>query len=223
MRLAVFNGSPRGVHSSSHQLVQALKKGFLSVEGNVLDDACLMVTKKREEYRHLYQQAEGIVLVFPLYCDSMPAIVKEFIEDLADCAGKSEGKSIGFVIHSGFPEAIHGRALERYLEKLAQRLGANYLGTVIKGGTEGTKEQLAKGEGPVYEQFVALGRTLGTEGKLDQSLVKALAGPDRFPRPVTFILNLMSLIGTMNTHWDQELKKNGVFKKRFARPYQSQK
>lgn len=220
MRLAIFNGSPRGVHGSSHQLIQALKKGFLSVEGNVADDACLMRMKNREEYIGLYRQAEGIILVFPLYCDSMPAIVKEFIEDLADFAGKSQGKSIGFVVHSGFPEAIHCRAVERYLEKLVQRLGANYLGTIIKGGTEGMKEQLANGQGPVYEQFVALGRTLGTKGQWDQTLINALAGPHRFPRPVTFILNLLSFFGVMNAHWDQEMKKNGAYRKRFAKPYQ---
>ena len=46
--------------------------------------------------------------------------------------GTREGNPpVGFVVQSGFPEGLHSRYVERYLEKLAARLGSPYLGTIV--------------------------------------------------------------------------------------------
>ncbi|MGH4124779.1 MAG: hypothetical protein ACREV6_17800 [Clostridium sp.] len=48
--------------------------------------------------------AEYILVIFPLYIDSMPGITKDFFEHMERNKGFLTGKPISFIIHSGFPE-----------------------------------------------------------------------------------------------------------------------
>ena len=84
--------------------------------------------------------AECVLLGFPLYTDAMPGMVKHFIEALEPLAGRKDNPSLGFLVQSGFPEGLHSRYVERYLEKLAERLGCPYLGTIVKGNGEGVRD-----------------------------------------------------------------------------------
>lgn len=68
----------------------------------------------------------------PLYVHAMPSHVMHFLEKLR----ASEG-SLSFFIQSGFPESSQSHYLEAYFEQLSLRLGRTYLGTAIKGSTEG--------------------------------------------------------------------------------------
>jgi NAD(P)H-dependent FMN reductase len=92
-----------------------------------------------QQYRRHFSAAEVIWLGFPFYTDAMLGIVKSFIELLAPLIGRADNPPIGFLVNSGFPEALHTRYVERYLEKLAVRLNAPYLGTIVKGGGEGLR------------------------------------------------------------------------------------
>ena len=67
--------------------------------------------------------ADAVLLGMPLYTDAMPGLVMAFIEALAPRVG-AVNPPLGFLVQSGFPEALHSRPLERYLEKLARRLGS---------------------------------------------------------------------------------------------------
>jgi len=78
----------------------------------------------------LFKESDYILLAFPLYSYSMPAGVKEFIEELGPLCGGGVNKKIGFLVQFGFREAIHARALEKYLEKFTMLLKCEYLGTI---------------------------------------------------------------------------------------------
>jgi hypothetical protein len=49
--------------------------------------------------------------IFPLYTDCMPGITKDYFEYMENNKKILEGKSITFIVHSGFPEAIQSRAV----------------------------------------------------------------------------------------------------------------
>jgi len=220
MRLTVFNGSPRGKSSSTEILLEHFISGFMTTEGNTYELAYLNRVKDRENFIKLFQEAEQVLLAFPLYTDTMPAMVKTFIESLEPLCGRQGNPSIGFIVQSGFPEAIHSRYVERYLEKLALRLGCRYIGTIIKGGCEGVWRRPAKKTKKLFGAFYQLGQIYGETGRFDERLIHKLAQPESFPKLIVPLLKLLlTKIGLANSYWNPMLKKNNAFEKRFAKPY----
>lgn len=222
MKLTVFNGSPRGKGGSTKILLEHLISGFMTTEGNTYELAYLNRVKDSDKFIKSFQEAEQVLLAFPLYTDAMPAMVKTFIESLEPLCGRADNPSIGFLVQSGFPEAIHSRYVERYLEKLASRLGCRYIGTIIKGGCEGVWRRPAKRTKKLFEAFYQLGQIYGETGRFDEQLIHKLAQPESFPKLIVPLLKLLLIkIGLANFYWNPMLKKNNAFKKRFAKPYAS--
>ena len=220
MRLTVFNGSPRGKGSSTKILLEHFLNGFMTTNGNSYKMVYLNRVRDSDRFIKLFQEAEQVLLAFPLYTDAMPAMVKTFIESLEPLCGKEGNPDIGFIVQSGFPEAIHSRYVERYLEKLASRLGCRYIGTIIKGGCEGVWRRPAKRTKKLFQAFYQLGQIYGETGRLDEQLIHKLAQPERFPKLMVPLLKLLLIkIGLVNSYWNSTLKKNNAFEKRFAKPY----
>jgi len=92
----------------------------------------LIRVKSTDEFVQAFAEAECAWLGFPLYTDAMPGIVKHFIDALEPLAGRKNNPPLGFLVQSGFPEGLHSRYVERYLEKLAARLGSPTWGRLSK-------------------------------------------------------------------------------------------
>lgn len=239
MRLTVFNGSPRGKNSNTKVLLDHFLEGFVATHGNAYELVYLIHVKEGKKFFNLFQEAEEVLLAFPLYTDAMPAIVKTFIELLEPLCGRAGLPAIGFIVQSGFPESTHSQYIKRYLEKLAGRLGCLYKGTVIKGGVEGIRvyplidKRLHKwiikigkamdfaGIGHLLDKenlckrFYMLGKTYGETGEFDKETVKKLTCPERLTR-----FGFLSYrVIVHNLYWDLMLKKNSVFEKRDNRPF----
>jgi len=60
-----------------------------------------------------------------------------------------DNPSLGFLVQSGFPEGLHSRYVERYLESWQKRLGCPYLGTIVKGQREGVRLMQPPPPGPI--------------------------------------------------------------------------
>jgi len=221
MKLTVFNGSPRGKGSNTRILLEHFIKGFTTTEGNAHELAYLVRVKEGEDFTKLFQEAEQVLLAFPLYTDAMPAIVKTFIESLEPLCGREGNPGIGFIVQGGLPEALHSRPLERYLEKLAKRLGCRYTGTVIKGGGEGIQSQPPWMTRRLFKSFYELGQTFGETGKFNEQIVLKLGKPEKLSRFRMLFFNLLGKRLSQLMMWDKKLKENNAFDKRFARPYTS--
>ena len=219
MRLTVFNGSPRGRRSNTRILMEHFLKGFSETEGNNHEVYYLSRVKEEDQFKQAFSQAECVLLAFPLYTDSMPGVVKCFIEALEPFVGRKRNPALGFIVQSGFPEAVHSRMVERYNEKLASRLGCAYLGTIVKGGVEGIQVQPPQMTAKLFTRFYELGRVFGRDGSLDKSLIEQLAKPERLSPIVLLLLQLLGPTGLLNFHWNRQLKKNGAYSRRFAAPY----
>jgi len=215
MRLTVFNGSPRGKRSNTKILLENFINGFMTTEGNTYELAYLNRVKDRDNFMKLFQKAEQVLLAFPLYNYAMPAMVMTFIESLEPLCGRKGNPDIGFIVQGGLPEAINLRCIERYLEKLARRLGCRYKGTVIRGGVEGIRATPAWMNKKLFKSFYELGKTFGERGEFDEQIVLKLAQPERYSKFGFWVFKLWG----ERFYWDKMLKKNNAFEKRFAKPY----
>ena len=174
----------------------------------------------RPEPLQAFLDADEVVLAFPLYTDSMPAMVKAFFESLLTVDRQLLcGKRIAFVIQSGFPEAIHTEALGEYLSRLAERLGLHHLGTLRKGNIESIRAMPDRQVAKVAACFRGAGRELGETGMFSVKLVNRTAGTRTFGPVIRALLRILIRTGLANFYWNGQLKKFGAFSRRFDAPY----
>jgi multimeric flavodoxin WrbA len=213
-RLTLFNGSPRGRRGNTPIFLNEFARGF----GGPAEMHHLIQVKQTERFVQAYAEAECAWIGFPLYTDAMPGSVKHFIESLEPLVGRKNNPPVGFVIQSGFPEGLHSRYIERYLEKLAARLGSPYLGAIVKGNGEGVRIMPPEATHDLFGNLQALGAGLARDGRLDRQVLARIAHPERFPAILGPVFQVF--LRTPIAHWyfDDMLKKNGAYPRRFARP-----
>ena len=214
-RLTFFNGSPRGRKGSTPIMLDQLAIGF----GGVTETYHLIRLKETRHMVQAFARAECAILGFPLYTDSMPGIVKHFIEALEPLVGSGNNPPLGFLVQSGFPEGLHSRYVERYLEKLAARMGSPYLGTIVKGGGEGTRSMPPEMTRTLFANLHALGAGLAADGRLDPQILKTIAKPERYPAILGPVFQVILRLPFAHAYFDNMMKQNGAYEKRFARPF----
>jgi NAD(P)H-dependent FMN reductase len=220
-KMTIFNGSPRGRKGNTPILLKQFGEGFFSVPGNSYEIHNLNRVKDHRQYVQTVAEAECVWLGFPLYTDAMPGIVKTFIEALAPLRGRNDNPPIGFLVQSGFPEALHSRYIERYLQKLADRLKAPYLGTIVKGGGEGVRMMPDERNAKLFEALQGLGNGLAQTGNLKPELLTEIAGVERYSPLLAPVFKVFTRLPISRWYWDSQLKENGVYEQRFATPYKS--
>jgi multimeric flavodoxin WrbA len=214
-RLTFFNGSPRGRKGSTPIMLDQIAIGFRGTT----ETYHLIRMKETRRMVQAFAQTECAILGFPLYTDSMPGIVKHFIEALEPLAGNGNNPPLGFLVQSGFPEALHSRYVERYLEKLAARMGSPYLGTIVKGGGEGTRSMPLEMTRTLFANLQALGAGLAANGRFDPQVLKSIAKPERYPAILGPVFQIVLRLPFAHAYFDNMLKQNGAYEKRFARPF----
>lgn len=218
MKLININGSPRGEQGSTQMILSAFEKGFLC--GNNTEVERLTLKRKSDFNRaaHAFDAADAVLLAYPLYTDIMPGLTMAFIESLAPMVGKCEGKPLGFIVQSGFPEACQSRAAERFNKKLAERLNCTYAGTAIRGNCNRLDLQptfIVKG---ILKQFEAIGFSMA-DGVMDPALLKKCAVPERLSAFTQFMYRLMLKTPLPQLHWNRELKQNNAWSEKDNTPY----
>ena len=217
-RMTVFNGSPRGRRGNTPILLGEFMRGF----GGEYEMHHLVRVKEVREQMRAFTEAECVWLGFPLYTDAMPGIVKHFIEALEPLRGRADNPPIGFLVQSGFPEALHSRYVERYLEKLAARLGSPYLGTIVKGNGEAVKSMPPEATQGLFEKLQSLGGNFARTGQLNTETLRTIARPERFPAILGPVFQVFLRTPIGHFYFDNMLKQNGVYEQRFAKPFVEQ-
>jgi putative NADPH-quinone reductase len=221
MKRLLLNGSPRGKDANSHRILAWIAQGLgqASLDLPILD---LAPDPTRAAAVQEFLGADEVVFAFPLYTDSMPGIVKGFLEAvaLADKA-RLQGKRVAFIIQSGFPEGIHTEALGSYLSRICERLGFTHLGTLRKGGVEGIRMMPPKAVAKIQARFVQAGQELGARGSFSPELIGTMAEPRTLGWKWRTIIRLLGGLGLLNFYWNHMLKRHGAYKRRFDRPYQT--
>lgn len=218
MKLLIINGSPRGTKSNSAVLINQFLDGFNSKSKYIVELLFLAKNSDRAKTRERIEECDTILLIFPLYTDCMPGIVLQFFEEIIS-TDYLNGKKLGFIVQSGFPEAKQSVYVERYLEKFAKRTKANYLGTVIKGGVEGIQVQPASMTKKLFENFRLLGEKFAETNSFDPIIKARLLHRFEFKGASLASLKIVSKTGIFNMYWNSQLKKNNAYHLKNAQPY----
>ncbi len=218
MKLAIFNGSPRNKKSNSKILIDHFLTGYNKICPDPVSIHYLADREQKEDRKEIFRNAEEVIIIFPLYTDCMPGIVKEFIETIAEIK-LTQSKKIGFIVQSGFPEVIHSVYIERYLEKLTKRLKCEYLGTIIKGGVEGIQIMPAWTTKKLFGKFQNLGEHFAKNMIFSPEIQEELRKPFKMSLMRRVLFSVIRKMGLTNFYWNSNLKKNGVFKNRFDKPF----
>ena len=213
-RLTLFNGSPRGRRGNTPILLDQFAKGF----GGEIEMHNLVRINQTDEFVRAFAEARCALIGFPLYTDSMPGVTKHFFEALEPLVGRANNPPLGFLVQSGFPEGLHSRYVERYLEKLAARLGSPYLGTIVRGNGEGVRLMPPESNRDLFENLQTLGAGLAREGRFDPQVLARIAAPERFPLYLWPVFLVYLRLPAAHSYFDDMLKKNGAYERRSARP-----
>lgn len=222
MKLAIFNGSPRNKKSNSKILAECFLEGYSGQKQENVNIYYLASLAKMEENVRIFEDSDEVIIFFPLYTDSMPGIVKEFLERIAENP-QSQNKRVGFVVQSGFPESIHSTYVKRYLKKYCARIKVDYIGTVIKGGVEGIQIMPPSMTRKLFNSFKKLGENFAKSGNFSKEIVEELGMPFKLSKTKLFIYTVGKKIGLTDFYWNSNLKKNNAYEKRYAQPYLSQR
>jgi hypothetical protein len=170
-----------------------------------------------------FAEADVVLLGMPLYTDSMPGLVMTYIEALAPrvAAARAGGANptLAFLVQSGFPEALHSRPLERYLEKLARRLNSPCAGTIVRGFGEALQAMPDKANKKLWARLQTLGEQLARDGRFGKTELREVASIERFSAFTAALLSVAVKLPIVQSGWNLKLKKNGVWERRFAAPY----
>ena len=216
MKLLLVNGSPKGKTGNTELLMKYFINGYESVEGNEIIYNHLNRAEEIDNVIKNFKDCDTCIIALPLYIFSVPGRVMELFENLQKRDGKTK---IGFIVHSGFPEAMHSRALENMLKCYPAKIGAEYIGTVVKGGSARLIRVPESQNAKLFSMFYTLGAEFASTGAFDKKLVKKLASPERFHPLVMAAIKMKASLGSLNKNWDVALKKFGTYEKRYDKPY----
>jgi NAD(P)H-dependent FMN reductase len=215
-------GSPKGANSVSDAIGSYLLERITAsgVEGKkIFIQPALKADPTGQELADAFEKADIILLVFPLYIDSLPHPVIEALEILAAAApGKSmERKGLVAVCNSGFPEVRHNDLALAMCRQFAKEAGLTWKGGLALGGGGATAgKDLRKGGGRVrhIKKAIEIAADALVENKpIPQEAVSLMAGPIT----PTWLYLFMGNLG-----WRIQACRNGVRSRLRDRPYSRQ-
>ena len=179
MHLVIISGATRPQSkSNTAKVIVAFQKG-VEENGNTTEVWYLSDRRQWTRAANAFEQNDHILIAFPLYVESIPGILLEFLSGLTP--KQAPGTKLAFLIQGGFPEASQSRCCEAFLETLPAQLGCDYAGTLIKGDMFGTSLVDEKNREKMLAPFTQMGRTFAQTGSFEKAAVDAFAGPEYMP------------------------------------------
>lgn len=213
MKTLIINGSPKAQNGNSEVFIKQFIKGM-----GVPCEVSYAAKEDRRQIAEHMKQFDTVIVVMPLYIHAMPGIVMKLIECMEPA--RADGKSMGFIVQSGFIESAQSKYLERYLSALTKQLNYTYLGTVIKGGSAGTAMMPEKMNKKLFEHLYLLGEYYGRNSTFDVEVINELAKLNRLSKGRSMLLQLLSRVGLGDSlFWNIQLKKNNALHKKFDQPF----
>ncbi|MEA1996630.1 MAG: hypothetical protein U9N45_03290 [Gemmatimonadota bacterium] len=208
MKLAVFNGSPRGEGSSIRVVISHFLEGFSRVRGNEYE--LIFLIQDRGFFRSIdaVKDADIALVAFSLYSESMPRVVQDFLEQIEKRLGRGKIPPLGFIVQAGSPGSMQCRSVCQYLEETAGRLGSEYKGTVIKRriSLTGVHARPSWATRRLLAPCIELGACFAQTGEFDQALAEKLAEPHQYPGFKNFLLRTCLKLKS-RSYWKSLLHK----------------
>jgi hypothetical protein len=217
--LLLLNASPRGPRSNSMRMLARVAEGWQAAGG--AEPTVLHIQRPADFERAVaeFPDAGTVVIGMPLYTDSMPGLVMEFVEALEPFIGREGNPRLGFLVQSGFSEPLHSRGLERFLAKFASRLGCPYAGTIVRGNGEALQAMPDEALKGLIAKLQTLGEELSRDGRFSAETLAQVAGKERLSPATAAVMSVALKLPVAQFYWNGQLKKNGAWDRRFAAPY----
>jgi len=188
MHVVIINGSPRvEKFSNTEKIIDSFAEG-LKEAGASFERYAISNKNNWEMAREAYIENTEIIFALPLYVESAPGILLEFLETLPM---KDKNTRISFIVQGGFAEASQLDCGREFLGKLPEYLGVSFGGTLIKGDNFGIRvvkeEDIIKLTGPYKE----MGKAFINENGFKEDTVNRFAGPEYFSFPMRVMLQIV--------------------------------
>ncbi len=219
-RALLLCGSPHGWKGNSAALGQYLAE---RLEENKIPRDSIWLYKSMqsdtewEKLRQAWEASDLLLLTVPLYVDSVPAPVIEFMEKInLQFSGTtfSQRKSLAALVNSGFPEARQNLTALAIYRQFARQSGLNWAGGLAIGGGAMVNGQKLQNLGTRVRHIVrALDLATSALAQGKPIPPEAQQRVEKMPFP-TFLHRLFA-----NWGFRRELKRRGILSKIDARPY----
>jgi NAD(P)H-dependent FMN reductase len=226
MKALLIVGSPKGKRSVSHALGSALLTR-LEAGGMAVEEALVSSVLKSSEERHrlyrLADEADLVIVSFPLYVDQLPAPLVQTLELLADRRAGAQGATpwpgpleqrLVAVVQCGFYEDHQNRPAVAIVRQFAKETGFAWAGALTMGaGGALAGRSLDKAGGMARNAVKALelaAASLAAGGNVPEEATKLMAKPLMARR----LYHLAA-----NWGFKRLLKKHGARARAYDRPY----
>jgi multimeric flavodoxin WrbA len=205
-------------------MLERIREGMATAGQVEWEEIFLNRTRFHDEAAERLAGANGLIFGYPLYIDTMPAVMLRFLEILyANSASvrviRESGIRALFLIHSGFPDGVHTAHLEEIHRRLCETLGLEYAGTIRKPGSEGVRLMPPAMQKKLFSILRDAGEALAKRADFVPGTHDELVRHERFGIFQKALLRLGAAIGVTNMYWNKMLKQNGAWEKRFKAPY----
>lgn len=176
--VTIINGSPRvKQHSNTDKIIASFGKG-LAETGATYDLYTLSNRKEWDAAREAFISSEKIIIALPLYVESAPSLLLEFLETLPTQREKTA--ELSFILQSGFAEGCQLRCGEQFLQSLPAQLGCSFGGCLLHGDNFGIRILEGKKRERILKPYIAMGHSYGQHGNFLTPEAKKFVGPEKF-------------------------------------------
>lgn len=135
-RVLTINGSPRGRRATSQVLCDHIGVRLLGAGWDVRSTVAASAMRTGDGRAGLvedFDAADVVVIVTPLYVDSLPSQLTATLEMLAEETQHAPGQ-MAAVLNCGFPEAMQNEFAIAICRHFAEAVGSEWIGAVAIGG-----------------------------------------------------------------------------------------
>lgn len=217
-KVLLLIGSPKPKNSTSESLVNYLLEGLIK-RGCSCEKIHLlsMLRNNAEELIEKVNTTDVLIIVFPLYVDSLPSPLTKALELITD-KRKEKGADINQTLvaisNSGFPESFHNDTALKICKCFASKNNFKWLGGLPMGSGGAIN-------GRPIEQFGGMTRNIVKA--LDMT-TEAIVNDEIIPNEAIEMIStkmfpnwLYTLAG--NRDWKTQAKKFNMHKQLYAKPY----
>lgn len=187
-KIIIINGSPRAKKSNSKKYAEVFKEHY---KGEVLE--YYVVSKKHETLFERINEYSDILLVFPLYVDTIPAVLTDFLKSLEQY--KVDNKpTIHVLINCGFIEPEQNFVAVEIIKLFSKQNGYTFGSTLCIGG----------GEAIMETPFAFLAK------RKIKKLAKSINNGKKEFYTVTMLLTKKLYIKASTNYWIKYGERNGI-------------
>lgn len=226
MKALLIVGSPKGKRSVSYALGSALL-ARLAAGGMAVEEALVSAVLKSSEERHrlyrLADEADLVIVSFPLYVDHLPAPLIQTLGLLADRRQGDQGATpwpgplsqrLAAIVQCGFWEDHQNRPAVAVMRQFARETGFSWAGALTMGaGGALAGKPLDKAGGMARNAVKALdlaAASLAAGGDIPDEATKLMAKP----LMARWLYHLAA-----NWGFKRLIKKHGARERTYDRPY----